>query len=109
MEYIYGALLLHSTGSKVDEAKLKKVLEEAGATPDPARVKALVSSLKGLNIDEVLKNAASMATVAAPAAEAAPSQAKPKKKKEEKAEEEKEEKEEAGEQDAMAGLSSLFG
>ncbi len=106
MEYIYGALLLHSTGNKVEEAKLKKVLEEAGVTPDAARVKALVSSLKELNIDEVLKNAASMAAVSAPA----PAQdSKPKKKQEKKDEEPKEEKAEVNEQDAMAGLSSLFG
>ncbi|MCL5665324.1 MAG: 50S ribosomal protein L12, partial [Candidatus Thermoplasmatota archaeon] len=56
MEYVYGALLLHSAGSEVDEEKLKKVLEGAGVTPDEARLKALVSSLKNVNIDEVLKN-----------------------------------------------------
>lgn len=112
MEYIYGALLLHSVGTKVSEANLKKVLEGAGVTPDAARVKALASSLKDLNIDDVLKSAAT-AAIAAPAAAAAPAapaeeQSKGKKGKEKK-EEPKEEKAEANEQDAMAGLSSLFG
>ncbi|MCL4328308.1 MAG: 50S ribosomal protein P1 [Candidatus Thermoplasmatota archaeon] len=106
MEYIYGALLLHSVGTKVSEANLKKVLEGAGVTPDAARVKALASSLKDLNIDDVLKSAAT-AAIAAPAAPAE-EQSKGKKGKEKK-EEPKEEKAEANEQDAMAGLSSLFG
>ncbi|EQD57770.1 50S ribosomal protein L12P [mine drainage metagenome] len=55
MEYVYGALLLHSAGSEIDEEKLKKVLEEAGVKPDESRLKALVSSMKGVNIEEVNK------------------------------------------------------
>lgn len=107
MEYIYGALLLHSAGSKVDATKLKKVLEGAGVTPDEARLKALVASLKNVNIEEVVKNAASVA--AAPAA-SAPAEKKEEKKESKKKEEKKEEKEEAAsEEDALAGLSSLFG
>ena len=77
MEYIYGALLLHAAGKEVDEEKLKKVLEDAGVTPDEARLKSLVSSLKDVNIEDVIKHAA-----AAPVA-AAPSQA-PAKKEEKK-------------------------
>ena len=34
MEYVYGALLLHSAGSEIDEEKLKKVLQGAGVKPD---------------------------------------------------------------------------
>lgn len=105
MEYVYGALLLHSAGSEIDEEKLKKVLEEAGVKPDESRLKALVSSMKGVNIEEVIKNAASM-PAAAPAAEAKHEEKKESKKKEEK----KDEKEAAAsEEDALAGLSSLFG
>ncbi len=104
MEYVYGALLLHSAGKDIDAENLKKVLAEAGVKPDDARLKSLVDSLKEVKIDEVLKNAAA-AAVAAPAA-AAPAE----KKKEEKKEEAKEEKkEEANEEEALAGLSSLFG
>ena len=104
MEYVYGALLLHSAGKDIDVDSLKKVLAEAGVKPDDARLKSLVDSLKDVQIDEVLKNAAS-AAVAAPAA-AAPAEKKAEGKKEE-AEEEK--KEEANEEEALAGLSSLFG
>ena len=106
MEYVYGALLLHAAGSEVDEEKLKKVLEGAGVTPDESRLKALVSSLKKVNIEEVVKNAASMHAAPAPAAEAKHEEKKDSKKKEEK----KDEKEAAAsEEDALAGLSSLFG
>ncbi len=101
MEYVYGALLLHAAGKEIDEEKLKQVLVQAGVTPDEARLKSLVSSLKEVNIDDVIKNAA-----AAPVAAAAPAaKAEAPAKKEEK----KEEKQEANDEDAMAGLSSLFG
>ena len=105
MEYVYGALLLHSAGKDIDVENLKKVLAEAGVKPDDARLKSLVDSLKEVKIDEVLKNAAAVA-LAAPGA-AAPAE---KKKEEKKKEEHKEEKkEEANEEEALAGLSSLFG
>ena len=105
MEYIYGALLLHSAGKEIDEANLKKVLSEAGVSPDDARLKSLVTSLKEVKIEDVLKNAASVA-VAAPAAHAE----EPKKKAEKKEEKKQEEKKDEGsEEDALAGLSSLFG
>lgn len=101
MEYIYGALLLHSAGKEIDEENLKKVLKEAGVDADEARLKSLVTSLKEVKIDEVLKNAS--ATLAAPSA-AAPAESgnKGEKKKEEK-------KEEAHSEEALEGLSSLFG
>lgn len=100
MEYIYGALLLHSSGKKVDEAGLKKVMEAAGAKPDTAKIKALVSSLEGVNIEEAIANAAlPTAAAAAPAAEE-----KAEEKKEEKAEEDEKKAEEAA-----AGLGNLFG
>ncbi len=58
MEYIYAALLIHKAGHKVEEANVKKVLEAAGVKADDARVKALVASLSGVNIDEAMKKAA---------------------------------------------------
>ena len=99
MEMIYAALLLHSLGKKVDEEGVKKVLEAAGAKPDVAQIKALVSSLKDVNIDEAIKQAP--VTQAAPAAPA-------EEKKEEK-EEKKEEKAEKKAEEAAAGLGALFG
>ena len=55
MEYIYAAMLLHKAGQKVEEASVKKVLESAGVQVDDGRVKALVASLDGVNIDEASK------------------------------------------------------
>ena len=101
MEYIYGVLLLHSAGKEVNEENLKKVLEAADIEVDEARVRSLVSALKGVDIDEVLKQAAVPAAPAA-APVAAPAEEKAEEKKEE---EEKEEEEE----EAAAGLAALFG
>ncbi|MCL5665242.1 MAG: 50S ribosomal protein P1, partial [Candidatus Thermoplasmatota archaeon] len=94
-----------SAGSEVDEEKLKKVLEGAGVTPDEARLKALVSSLKNVNIDEVLKNAST--AMVQPAAQEKPAEKKEEKKPEKKEKDEK--KEEASQEEALEGLSSLFG
>ena len=58
MEYIYTAMLIHKAGGKVEEATVKKVLEAAGVQVDDARVKALVASLEGVNIDEAIEKAA---------------------------------------------------
>ncbi|HIH23679.1 TPA: 50S ribosomal protein P1 [Candidatus Woesearchaeota archaeon] len=96
MEYIYAALLLHKTGKTVDEAHVKKVLEAAGTHVEEGRVKALLAALEGVDIDEAVKSAAPVAVAAAPAAHA------PAAHKEEKKPEKKEE-------DAAAGLGSLFG
>lgn len=99
MEYVYASLLLHSVGKKIDEAGLASVLKATDANVDEARVKAMVASLEGVNIDEAIKSAA-VPAVAAPAAPAAP--AKPEDKK-------KEEKVEEKEEEALAGLGALFG
>lgn len=93
MEYVYSALLLHSAKQPITEENIKKVLQSIGIAVDDAKVKALVASLEGVNIDEAIKQAA--VAVAAPAGE---------EKKEEKKEEEGKKAE-----DAAAGLSSLFG
>lgn len=99
MELIYGALLLHATKKPINEENVAKVLSAAGATTDPAKIKALVASLEGLNIDETIAKAAMPVAVAAPAAGA------PAEKKEEKKEEETAKKAE----EAAAGLGALFG
>jgi len=99
MEYVYGALLLHSAGKPVNEENLKKVLTAGGVKVDDARVKALAASLEGVNIDEAVKTA-----IAAPAAAPAAAEKKDDKKKEEKKEEEK-----VSEEEAAAGLGALFG
>jgi large subunit ribosomal protein L12 len=100
MEYVYSAMLLHSAGQPINEDNVKKVLTAAGVKVDAARVKALVASLEGVNIDEAIKSALAM-QVAAPAPAAAPAAEKKEKKKEEK-------KEEVSQEEAAAGLSALF-
>lgn len=92
-------MLLHSAGQPINEDNVKKVLTAAGVKADAARVKALVASLEGVNIDEAIKSAVAMQ--AAPALAAAPAGEKKEKKKEEK-------KEEVSQDEAAAGLSALF-
>jgi large subunit ribosomal protein L12 len=95
MEYVYAALLLHKLGKEVSEDSLKKVIAATGADVDESKVKVLVASLSGVDIDEKLANASIAA--AAPAASDAP------------AEEQKEEKKEEPKAEAAEGLASLFG
>ncbi len=99
MEYVYAAMLLHKAGQKVNEESLNKVLQAAGISPNPARAKALISALEGVDIDAAIKEAATVqvAQVAAPAQQA-------QKKEEKKPEEEKKSQEQAA-----AGLGALFG
>ncbi len=102
MEYVYAALLLHKAGQEITEDALKKVLEAAGVKVDEAKVKALVSALKEVDIEEAISTPVAVAAPAAAPAQAGGSAAE--EKKEEKAEEEEEKKEEAA-----AGLAALFG
>jgi large subunit ribosomal protein L12 len=95
MENIYAALLLHKLGQEVSEDNLKKVISATGVTVDESKVKVLIASLQGVNIDEKLANA----SIAAPAvSSSAPTEAP---KEEPKKEEPKAE--------AAEGLASLFG
>jgi large subunit ribosomal protein L12 len=96
--YMYAALVLHKAGKKVDEAGITSVVKAAGVDVDTVKVKALASALSEVNIDEALKSAATMAVAAAPAAAAPAAKTEEKPKVEEKREEE-----------ALAGLASLFG
>jgi large subunit ribosomal protein L12 len=91
-------------GKKVNEENVKKVVEATGAKSDEAKIKALVSSLEGVNIDETIKQAA--IPVAAPAA---PKEAAGEEKKAEKKEEEDAEDEQKKVEEAASGLASLFG
>jgi large subunit ribosomal protein L12 len=97
MEYVYAALLLHAAKQPVNEENLTKVMAASGIQVDKPRVQALVATLKDVNIDEAIKQAAM--PVAAPVQAAAPAA---------KAEEKKEEKKPTAEE-AAAGLSALFG
>ena len=103
MEYVYAALMLHKLQKEVTEENVTSVVKATGAEVNEAQVKALVASLADVNIEEAIK-AAPVAVAAAPAAaEDAPADGD--KKKEAKAEPPSEKQEEQ----AMEGLSSLFG
>ncbi len=100
MEYVYAALLLHKLGQEVSEDNLKKVVSATGADVDESKVKVLVASLSGVDIDEKLANASIAAAPAATApAGAAPAGDAPK----------EEEKKEEPKAEAAEGLASLFG
>ena len=101
MQYIYAALLLHSSGKKVDEETLKKVITSTGEAPDEARVKTLVASLSEVDIDAAIKAAPGVSMGAAPEVKTLAEE-----KKEEKKAEKKEEKKD---EEAIAGLGALFG
>jgi large subunit ribosomal protein L12 len=101
MRYVYAALLLHASGTKIEEATLTNVLTATGTDVDPARVKALVASLSEVNIDDAIK----MAPGLVPTTPAVPPEAEPKKEDAPVEEEEEEKKEE----EALAGLGALFG
>jgi len=95
MEYIYVAMLLHKAGKEINEGNVKKILEAAGIKVEETKVKALVASLDGVDIDRAIKEA----VISAPVAEAKPAEHK----KEEKKEEVK------STDEAAAGLGALFG
>ena len=101
MEYVYAAMLLHSAGKEINEKNVKAVLKGAGADADASRVKALIASLDGIDIEEAMSTA-----VAAPAAAAsAAGGSGASEAAVEDAPAEEEEEEEAG----FEGLGSLFG
>ena len=104
MEYIYAALLLHRLKKEISEENIRKIVQAVGVNPDEVKVKALVSALSEVNIDEALKTPIVTPVAAQPAAAApaAPAEAAKEKPAEEKKEEKKEE-------EALAGLSALFG
>jgi len=97
MQYVYAAMLLHSTGKTVDEAGIEGILKSAGVEYDQTRVKALVASIKNINIDDAISKAAVSQVAAAPAAAT------------EAAAEEPEEDAGKKEEEAAAGLGALFG
>jgi len=97
MEYVYAVLLLHKVGKEVSEDNITKVIQATGAEVEVSKVKSLVASLNGVDIEAELANAV-VASAAAPVTGEASAEEAPK-------EEKKEEKAEV----SAAGLSSLFG
>ena len=99
MEYIYGALLLHKLGKEISEHNVKTLISASGTQADESKVKSLIASLKGVDIEKELKSASFAVAGAGSADGAHPA------KEEKKEETAKEEKKEA----AAEGLSALFG
>ncbi len=104
MEYVYAALLLDAAGKEITEKGLEEVVKAAGMSPDEARAKAMVASLKGVNIKDVIKNAQTMQMQAAAPAAAPAGGAAPKAEAKKDAAEAKK-----SEEEAASGLASLFG
>ena len=113
MEYIYAALLLHDSGKEVTEDGMTAIMKAAGVEAEIGRVKALISALNDVDIDEAMAQAQPAYAPAAPAVPAQAPAAAPapeageaeKKEKKGKTAEEEEKAKETG----MEGLSSLFG
>ncbi len=98
MEYVYAAMLLHKAGKEINEQGIEGILKTAGVEYDSARVKAIVASLKNINIEEAIEKAA-----------VAPAAATAQVKEEAKEEEEDDKEDEKREEEAAAGLGALFG
>jgi len=104
---------LHNSGKEVTEDGMTAIMKAAGVEAEVGRVKALISALNDVDIDEAMAQAQPTYAPAAPAMPAQAPAAAPapeageaeKKEKKEKTAEEEEKAEETG----MEGLSSLFG
>ncbi len=104
MEYVYAALMLHKLKKDINEDNITSLVKASGAEVNAAQVKALVASLADVNIEDAIKAApVAVAAAAAPAPAAAGGDAKKGEKKEKPAADGK------SEEQAMEGLSALFG
>ncbi len=104
MEYVYAALMLHKLKKDINEDNITSLVKASGAEVNAAQVKALVASLADVNIEEAIKAApVAVAAAAAPAEAASGGDEKKGEKKEKAADSGK------SEEQAMEGLSALFG
>jgi large subunit ribosomal protein L12 len=100
MEYVYAALILHKLKKDINEDNITNLVKASGAEVNAAQVKALVASLADVNIEDAIKAApVTVAVATAPAG----GDAKQGEKKEKPAADGK------SEEQAMEGLSALFG
>jgi large subunit ribosomal protein L12 len=101
MEEVYAGMLLHKAGKDISEDNVKKILEAAGIEVNDGKIKALVASLEGVDIEAAIKEAA-VAPVSASSGDVG---GEAKEVKEEK----KEEDDKKSQEEAAAGLGALFG
>ena len=105
MDYVYAALILHKQKKEINEENVSKIIKASGTEVNDAQVKALVAALQDVNIDEAIKAAPIVATAPAATQEESASEGGKEKK-------DKKDIETPGgksEEQAMEGLSSLFG
>ena len=108
MEYIYAALLLYKAGKEITESGVVSILEAAGIKVDDYRVKALISALDGVNIEEAISKSVLLNNNQINNTNNNVNNNE--NKVDEKENTEKEEKEpDHSEEDGMAGLGALFG
>lgn len=100
MEYVYSALLINKLGAELTGDRIKKVIEAAGGKVDDIKTRALLAALEGVNIEEVVKQAA------LPVATQQVSEVKTESKEDKKKSVEDEKK---AEENAAVGLGALFG
>jgi large subunit ribosomal protein L12 len=93
--------MLHKLKKDINEDNISNIVKATGTEVNQAQVKALVASLADVNIEEAIKAAPVAVATAAPAA--AGGEGKKEDKKEKAAESGK------SEEQAMEGLSALFG
>ena len=96
MNEVYAALILHEAKKEINEENIKKILEAAGVQVEETKIKALVEALQGVNIDDAIKQAVTL-------------QAQPVVTANEKEEKKEEEESKKRAEEAVAGLSALFG
>jgi large subunit ribosomal protein L12 len=96
MELIHSALLLNKAGKEINEVNVKKVLESVGLHTEEGKIKALITALENVNIEEIIKEASVM-----------PVHTQAVQQQDVKKEEKKEEKK--ADDSAAVGLGSLFG
>ena len=104
MEYVYAALMLHKLKKDINEENIASLVKASGAEVNQAQVKALVASLADVNIEEAIK-----AAPVAAAAPAAPTEGGAGGGEKKEGKKEKAAKDGKTEEQAMEGLSALFG
>ena len=66
--YLHAVLLLHGAGKEVSKDSIVSVLKAGGVDADEARAKVLAEAVSGVNFDDLLKAAVTVAAAPRPAA-----------------------------------------
>jgi len=104
MEYVYAALMLHKLKKDITEENVTSSVKASGGEVNAAQVKSIVAALADVKIEEAIKAApVAVAASHAPSGEASSGEEKKGEKKEKASADGK------SEEQAMEGLSALFG